>query len=334
MGCRTRVFEDLFGFSTSIGRGNLSFTTINLPRLGIELMDTIDFSVRKARFFQNLGELEDLVARQLVDRYSFQATARAKQFPLVMSSLWMGGSELNPNDEVREVIKHGTLGIGFIGLAECLIALTGHHHGESPEAQKLGVEIVEFMNERCEMYKEKYGLNFSILATPAEGLAGRFTKIDKHKFGVIKGITDKEYYTNSNHVPVYFKCSAKHKAEIEAPYHDLTRGGHIFYVELDGDATHNPMSVMAVVDLMDKYNMGYGSVNHVRNRCSHCGKEWSERGAHKCPFCGSEDIDCTERITGYLVGTTDRWNGAKNAERQDRVTHGVKEVEPWTEKIE
>lgn len=323
MGCRTRVFEDLFGLSTSVGRGNTSFTSMNLPRLGIEVMEIEDKKLKLKKFFKNLGELEDLVARQLVARFNFQGTAIAKQFPLLMTSLWMGGSELKPTDQIREVIKHGTLGIGFIGLAECLIALTGHHHGESEEAQKLGLEIVTFMRDRAEGYKEKYGLNFSILATPAEGLAGRFTKIDKKKFGIIEGITDKEYYTNSNHVPVYFKCSAKHKAEVEAPYHDLTRGGHIFYVELDGDATHNPESVMAVVDLMDKNNMGYGSANHVRNYCTSCGKEWSERHATKCPFCGSEDIDTKERITGYLVASEDRWGSAKKAEKQDRVAHAI-----------
>ena len=170
-------------------------------------------------------------------------------------------------------------------------------------------------------FSDRYDLNFSVLATPAEGLAGRFTKIDRKEFGIILGVTDREYYTNSNHVPVWYKCTAEHKARIEAPYHDLTRGGHIFYIELDGDATHNPDTIEAVVDLMDKYNMGYGSVNHTRSRCMHCGFENADPNLKECPVCGSDEIDTIQRITGYLVGTTSRWNNAKLAELKDRVTH-------------
>lgn len=323
MGCRTRVFENLYGESSSIARGNLSFTTINLVRIALECMKIEDRDLAIKTFFKELENTLDLVADQLYERFKFQATAKAKQFPLLMSSLWKDGDKLKPNDVIADVIKHGTLGIGFIGLAECLVALIGEHHGESGKAQELGLKIISFMRDKAEIYKEQYKLNFSILATPAEGLSGRFTRLDKKKFGVIKGVTDRAYYTNSNHVPVYYKCTAKHKAEIEAPYHDLTRGGHIFYVELDGDATHNPEAVQAIVDLMDRYGIGYGSVNHTRNRCLDCGFENAEKGLTICPRCGSEHLDVLQRITGYLVGTTDRWNDAKNAERKDRETHAI-----------
>ena len=255
------------------------------------------------------------------ERYEFQRTALAKQFPLVMSRLWNGAENLNPNDTIESVINQGTLGIGFIGLAECLIALVGKHHGESEEAQQLGLKIVSYMRDRANQFSEKYQHNYSILATPAEGLSGKFTKVDRKKFGIIPGVTDKEYYTNSNHVPVYYHCSPRHKAEVEAPYHELTRGGHIFYVEIDGDATHNPQAIMDIVDLMDKYNIGYGSVNHNRNRCMDCGYEDATEGLTVCPKCGSTHIDTLQRITGYLVGTTDRWNSGKLAELRDRVVH-------------
>jgi ribonucleoside-triphosphate reductase len=219
------------------------------------------------------------------------------------------------------VINQGTLGIGFIGLAECLIALTGKHHGESEESQALGLKIVSHMRSRANEYCEKYGHNFSILATPAEGLSGKFTVKDRKTFGIIPGVTDKIYYTNSNHVPVYYKCSPRHKAKIEAPYHELTRGGHIFYVEIDGDATHNPQAIADIVDLMDKYNIGYGSVNHNRNRCMDCGYEDAQSDLKECPKCHSKHLDKLQRITGYLVGTTDRWNSGKLAELNDRVVH-------------
>ena len=208
-----------------------------------------------------------------------------------------------------------------LGLAECLTVLTGQHHGESEKSQELGIEIIKYMKEMNDKFSDKYDLNFSILATPAEGLSGRFTKIDKKEFGIIHGVTDREYYTNSNHVPVWYKCTAEHKAKVEAPYHELTLGGHIFYIELDGDATHNPETVEAVVDLMDKYNMGYGSVNHTRSRCLDCGFENADANLKKCPKCGSDQIDTIQRITGYLVGTTSRWNKGKLAELHDRVTH-------------
>ena len=238
-----------------------------------------------------------------------------------MSKLWIGCEKLKPTDTIESVINQGTLGIGFIGLAECLKALVGKHHGESEEAQKLGLRIVTYMRDRANDFSERYHHNYSVLATPAEGLSGRFTKIDRAQFGIIEGVTDREYYTNSNHVPVYYHCTARHKAEVEAPYHDLTRGGHIFYVEIDGDATHNPQVIQRIVDMMDKYNMGYGSVNHNRNRCMDCGYENAAAHLDKCPKCGSTNIDRLQRITGYLVGTTDRWNHAKLAELNDRVVH-------------
>lgn len=321
MGCRTRVFENRYGEKTSVARGNLSFTTINIVRLAIECMEIEDKSRRIENFFAKLDELLEITAKQLCNRYDFQKTALAKQFPLLMSSLWSGCENLKPGDTVARVINQGTLGIGFIGLAETLIALIGKHHGESEEAQALGLRIVTYMRDRANEFSERYQHNFSILATPAEGLSGRFTRIDRKKYGEIAGVTDKIYYTNSNHIPVYYKCSPKHKAEIEAPYHDLTRGGHIFYIEIDGDATHNPQAIMDIVDLMDKHNIGYCSVNHNRNRCMNCGYEDAQHELVACPKCGSDNIDKLQRITGYLVGTTERWNKAKLAELNDRVIH-------------
>ena len=320
MGCRTRVFEDRYGEKTSIGRGNLSFTTINLPRIAIEVMTIKNPEERIDRFFEKLDSLLSLTARQLDERFQFQKTALAKQFPLVMGCLWNGSDHLSPNDTIESVINQGTLGIGFIGLAECLIALIGSHHGESEEAQALGLRIVSHMKSRVNEFCETYGHNYSVLATPAEGLSGRFTKRDRASFGVIPGVTDKDYYTNSNHVPVYYHCSPRHKAKVEAPYHKLTGGGHIFYVEIDGDATHNEEAIMQIVDMMDKYDLGYGSVNHNRNHCPKCGYENAEKDMHECPKCGSR-FETIQRITGYLVGTTDRWNSGKLAELKDRVVH-------------
>lgn len=342
MGCRTRVFENRNGEKTSIGRGNLSFTTINFVKLAIEAnkeaqaelgmnfemgigsdknMTEKFLKLEKKIFMQYLEKYVGVCARQLYDRYKFQCTALKKQFPLLMAGLWIDSEKLGPNDKVEPVLKHGTLGIGFIGLAEALVVLTGKHHGESEKSQELGLEIIKTMREEVMGFADKYNLNYSVLATPAEGLAGRFTKKDRVTYGVIHGVTDRDYYTNSNHVPVYYKCTAEHKAKTEAPYHALTTGGHIFYIELDGDATHNPESVEAVVDLMDKYNMGYGSVNHTRSRCMDCGFENADANLTECPMCGSKNIDTIQRITGYLVGTTSRWNMGKLAELKDRVTH-------------
>ncbi|MGQ1944109.1 anaerobic ribonucleoside triphosphate reductase [Ornithobacterium rhinotracheale] len=321
MGCRTRVFENHFGEKTSVGRGNLSFTTINIVRLAIECMNIEDEEKRISAFFEKLDEMLTLTAQQLHERFEFQKTALAKQFPLLMSKLWVGSEEISPNDTIEAVINQGTLGIGFIGLAECLVALVGKHHGESEEAQALGLKIVSHMSDKTKEFTQQYQHNYSLLATPAEGLSGGFTRRDRKTFGELKGITDREFYTNSNHVPVYYKCSAAHKAEIEGPYHKLTRGGHIFYVEIDGDATHNPEAIMRIVDMMDANNIGYGSVNHNRNRCLDCGYENAEKDLTRCPKCDSERIDKLQRITGYLVGTTNRWNNAKLSELNARVTH-------------
>ncbi len=320
MGCRTRVFENRYGKKTSIGRGNLSFSTVNIVRLAIECMGIKNKEERIERFFERLDDVLEIAARQLDERFQFQKTALAKQFPLVMGSLWIGAESLGPDDTIESVINQGTLGIGFIGLAECLIALVGKHHGESEEAQQLGLRIVGHIRSKTNEFSERYAHNYSVLATPAEGLSGRFTKRDRASFGVIEGITDKDYYTNSNHVPVYYHCSPRHKAKIEAPYHELTRGGHIFYVEIDGDATHNEECIMQIVDMLDKYNMGYGSVNHNRNHCPKCGYENAEKNQTECPKCGSR-FETIQRITGYLVGTTDRWNSGKLAELKDRVVH-------------
>lgn len=318
MGCRTRVFENRFADNSSIARGNLSFSTINLPGLALSVKDNetpID------DFIIKLDNAIEVAGKQLYERYKFQCTALAKQFPLLMSGMWIDSEKLSPNDIVEPVLKHGTLGVGFIGLAEALIVLTGKHHGESEESQKLGLKIISGMREKVVRLAEQYDLNFSVLATPAEGLSGKFTKKDRKIYGIVDGVTDKDYYTNSNHVPVSYKCSATHKAKVEGPYHEMTRGGHIFYVELDGDATHNIEAIMDIVDLMDKYNIGYGSINHNRNRCLKCGYEDASKELKVCPNCGSNEIDKLQRITGYLVGTTDRWNSGKRAELEDRVTH-------------
>ncbi|MCQ2165051.1 MAG: anaerobic ribonucleoside triphosphate reductase [Bacteroidales bacterium] len=322
MGCRTRVYENRFGPKTSIGRGNLSFTTINIVRLAIEAsIGEQDKEKRIAIFFEKLDKVLNIAAKQLDERFQFQRTALKKQFPLLMSGLWNGSEKLEDCDTIDAVINQGTLAIGFIGLAECLIALIGKHHGESEEAQKLGLRIISHMKEKTNGYSETYQHNYSLFATPAEGLSGRFTRMDKKKFGIIRGVTDKDYYTNSSHVPVYYHCTPQHKAEIEGPYHKYEGAGHIFYVEIDGDATHNPEAIMSIVDLMDRYDIGYGSVNHNRNRCLDCGYEDATEGLEECPHCHGHNIDTLQRITGYLVGTTNRWNSAKLAELKDRVVH-------------
>ncbi len=321
MGCRTRVYSNKFGPKTSIGRGNLSFTTVNIVRIAIEAMGIADKEERIAKFFEKLDWALDIAAKQLNERFDFQKTALKKQFPLLMNGLWLGSENLSENDTIESVINQGTLSIGFIGLAETLIALIGKHHGESAEAQELGLRIIKHMSERVEGYSETYQHNFTFFATPAEGLSGRFTRMDRKKFGIIPGVTDKEYYTNSSHIPVYFHCTPQHKAEIEGPYHKYENAGHIFYVEIDGDATHNPEAIMSIVDLMDKYDIGYGSVNHNRNRCLDCGYEDATEGLEECPHCHGHNIDTLQRITGYLVGTTNRWNSAKLAELKDRVVH-------------
>ena len=314
MGCRTRVYENLNGPKTSIGRGNLSFTTINLVKIALECRNN------PYEFFYKLKKYIDLSIKQLKERYDFQKTALKKQFPLLMSGMWNGSENLNNDDTVESVISQGTLGVGFIGLAEALIALTGKHHGESEESQKLGLEIISYIKNVVDLAKLSSGLNYAVLATPAEGLAGKFTLKDRKQFGVIERITDKDYYTNSNHVPVYYKCTPSHKAKIEGPYHKLTLGGHIFYVEADGSLMKNPEAVDSVVKLGIKNDCGYISINHFQARCPNCNFETDNNDLQICPKCNMV-MDKLQRITGYLVSTTDRWNSGKLAELKDRVIH-------------
>lgn len=315
MGCRTRVFSNRHGEDTSVARGNLSFTTINLVRLALESGKSIPM------FFRKLDHYCNVAIRQLYDRYRFQCTATAKQFPLLMSGLWEDSDGLKPDDTVENVLKHGTLSVGFIGLAEALTALIGKHHGESDEAQKLGLEIVRFMRKKCDDASELYDLNYSLLATPAEGLSGKFVKKDRKDFGSIPGVTDRDFYTNSNHVPVWYSIPICDKLRIEAPYHELCNAGHIAYVEMDGDPAQNIAAVESVVQAMLDYGVGYGSINHVRNRCVDCGYEDGVERWERCPKCGSDNVDVIERITGYLVGSVGRWNAGKVAELNARVSH-------------
>ena len=315
MGCRTRVFDNRCGEKTSIGRGNLSFTTVNLVRIALESKGDMD------KFWSTLCLYTDIAVRQLYLRYVHQRSAAKKQFPLLMSGMWKGSEDLKENDPVGDVLKQGTLSVGFIGLAECLIALTGKHHGESEEAQELGLEIVGYMNEICKDWAKSYDMNISVIATPAEGLSGKFVKKDREDFGVIPNVTDRDYYTNSNHVPVWYKCTMEHKMQIEAPYHALTPAGHIAYLEVDGDPEKNVKAVEQMVNLMRKYDVGYGSINHARARCLDCGYESGSDLFDKCPKCESENVDVLERITGYLVGGTGKWNAGKKAELSDRVSH-------------
>ena len=331
MGCRTRVFSSVFPESDGIvtGRGNLSFTTINLVRLGIK--HGIALGERKEAdwqaFYKDLDSKMDLVAGELLERFDFQASQHVRNFPFLMGQgNWFGSEKLGPNDTLRDVIKHGTLSIGFIGLAETLVAMTGKHHGEDETSRELGLDIVTHMRERCDMYCKKYNLNFSLLATPAEGIAGRFTKMDRKEYGKIKGVTDREFYTNSFHVPVYYPISAFDKIEIEAPYHELCNAGHITYIELDGDPSNNIEAFEAVIRKMHDCNIGYGSVNHPVDRDPVCGFSGIIAG-DRCPACGRKEGDVPferlRRITGYLVGSLERWNDAKKAEEKARVKHSV-----------
>lgn len=348
MGCRTRVFSSIFPESDGVatGRGNCSFTTINLPRLGIkngiitEKRNEADWD----KFYKELDATIDLMADQLIDRFNFQADRTVKNFPFLMGEgNWMGSDKLNPNDKLRDVIKHGTLSIGFIGLAETLVAMTGDHHGTSEDAQELGLEIIGHMRSRMDELSQKYQLNFSLLATPAEGLSGRFTKIDQKEFGTIKGVTDRDFYTNSYHVPVYHQIGAFNKIEIEAPYHELCNAGHITYVELDGDPSNNIDAFESVIRKMKESGIGYGSINHPVDRDPVCGFSGIIEN-DICPSCGRHESDGEygferlRRITGYLVGSLERWNDAKKAEEGSRVKHSVsinkieKEVKKKTQK--
>ena len=324
MGCRTRVIGNVYDPAREVvnGRGNLSFTSINLPRLALLSNHNIDL------FFDQLDRKIDLVIAQLLERFEIQASKKVRNYPFLMEQgVWIDSDTLHPDDEVREILKHGTLSVGFIGLAECLKALIGKHHGESKEAQNLGLEIIGYMRKRMDEASQQYHLNFTLLATPAEGLSGRFVRIDAKKFGVIEGVTDREYYTNSFHIPVYFPISAWDKIKLEAPYHALTNAGHITYVELDGDPLQNLDAFEQIIRCMKEEGIGYGSVNHPVDRDPKCG--YTGIIGDECPCCGRREDDGNEaferirRITGYLVGSVENFNNAKRAEEADRVKHGI-----------
>lgn len=324
MGCRTRVMGNVCGEELTDGRGNLSFTTVNLPRLGILHGQVLGGKTDIDGFYKDLDKVIDLVIDQLLERYEVQCAKRVKNFPFLMGQgIWRGSEDLSFNDTLEDIVKQGTLTIGFIGLAESLVALTGKHHGESEESRKLGYEIIEHMRKRMDEATEKYHLNFGIIATPAEGISGRFTKIDRKKFGKIKGVTDREYYTNSFHVPVYYPITAFEKIKIEAPYHNLTNAGHISYVEVDGDPSDNCEAFESIVRAMKDAGIGYGSINHPVDRDPVCG--FTGIIGDTCPACGRTEGDVPferiRRITGYLVGTLDRFNNAKREEVNDRVKH-------------
>ena len=322
MGCRTRVIGNVYDPTREIvtGRGNLSFTTINLPRLAIEAHGDLD------KFYASLDDMMNLVVDQLVFRFKIQCRKHVKNFPFLMGQgVWIDSEKLSENDSIAEILKHGTLSMGFIGLAECLKALIGVHHGESSEAQKLGLDIITRMRKRMDDESEKTHLNFSLLATPAEGLSGRFVRMDKKRYGEIPGVTDRDYYTNSFHIPVYYNISAFRKIKLEAPYHALTNGGHISYIELDGDPLKNLDAFEQIVRCMKEQGIGYGAINHPIDRDPSCG--YTGIIDDECPCCHRKEEEIAferiRRITGYLVGTLDRFNNAKRAEESDRVKHGT-----------
>lgn len=324
MGCRTRVMGNVHDRTKEVtcGRGNLSFTSVNLPRIGIEAKGDLH------KFYELLDKRIDLVIRQLLHRFKIQCSKKVYNYPFLMGQgVWIDSEKLGMNDSVAEVLKHGTLSMGFIGLAETLKALTGKHHGENEESQRLGLEIISYMRKRMDEEAEKTGLNFTLLATPAEGLSGRFVRIDREKYGAIPGVTDREYYTNSFHIPVYYPIKAFKKIELEAPYHALTNAGHISYVELDGDVCKNIDAFESVIRCMKENGIGYGSINHPVDRDPICG--FNGIIDNECPKChrketeGGPKFERIRRITGYLVGTTDRWNNAKRAEERDRTKHGL-----------
>ena len=327
MGCRTRVMGNTVDPNKAItpGRGNLSFTSINLVRLGIKHGIINNEKADYDAFYKELGELMDLVKDQLLERFALQCTKKVYNFPFLLGQgIWIDSKGLKPEDKLKKILKHGTLSIGFIGLAECLKALTGEHHGESKKSWNKGYEIIKFMRDRCDSYSEENKLNFTLLATPAEGLSGRFTNIDRSIYGKIKGVTDREYYTNSFHVPVYHKITIDKKIKAEAPFHELTNAGHITYVELDGDPTSNVNAFEKIVRQMKESGIGYGAINHPVDRDPVCG--FTGVINDLCPGCGRTEKDGVpferiRRITGYLVGTVDRFNNGKRAEERDRIKH-------------
>lgn len=324
MGCRTRVMGNHYDpeRETTCGRGNLSFTSINLPRIALESEGNLE------TFYRLLDERVSLVVNQLLHRFKIQAAKRGRNYPFLMGQgVWIDSEKLGREDRIEDVLKHGTLSVGFIGLAETLKALTGRHHGESAESQSLGLQIISHMRRLMDAESEKTGLNFTLLATPAEGLSGRFVAIDREKFGIVPGVTDREFYTNSFHIPVYYPIQAYKKIQLEAPYHEYTNAGHISYVELDGNASANLAAFEKIVRCMKEAGIGYGSINHPVDRDPVCG--YNGIIGEECPNChrregdGNPDFERIRRITGYLVGTIDRWNNAKRAEEKARVKHGV-----------
>ncbi len=324
MGCRTRVMGNVYDPDREIttGRGNLSFTSINLPRLAIRSKGDLDL------FFDLLDSKLALAVAQLDERFAIQASKKVYNAPFLMGQgVWIDSEKLDPADEQREVLKHGTLSVGFIGLAETLVALTGQHHGQSKASQNLGLEIIGHMRRYLDHISQERQMNYTLLATPAEGLSGRFVRMDRERYGVIPGVTDRDYYTNGFHVPVYYDINAFDKIEIEAPYHSLTNAGHISYIELDGDPTENLDAFEAVIRHMHDCGIGYGSVNHPVDRDPECG--YNGIIGDVCPKCGRHEyedgagFERIRRITGYLVGTLDRFNDAKRAEEADRVKHHV-----------
>ena len=322
MGCRTRVMANAHDTDREVAprRGNLSFTSINLPRIAIEAKGDVDW------FFEELERRMDLVYDQLNERFEIIARKKVYNFPFLMGQhVWIDSEKLKWDDEVREVLKHGTLSVGFIGLAETLVALRGKHHGESQESQNLGLEIIGFMRGYLDRKTQETGMNYTLIGTPAEGLSGRFVRMDKERYGSIPGVTDRDYYTNSFHVPVYYPISAFEKISVEAPYHALTNAGHITYVEMDGDPLKNLEAFEKIVRHMQKSGVGYGSINHPVDRDPVCG--YNGIIGDCCPQCGRNEEDHKferiRRITGYLVGTTDRFNNAKQSEERDRLKHTV-----------
>ncbi|MGE5549750.1 MAG: anaerobic ribonucleoside-triphosphate reductase [Bacteroidota bacterium] len=313
MGCRTRVIANRHGAEVTDGRGNISFTTINLPRVALRSGGDLE------AFYDGLDAIMDLAARQLYHRYRIQSRLRVKDMPFLMGQhIYLDSERLKPNDPIASVIKHGTLSIGFIGLAEALVALTGQHHGESADARQLGEEIVSLMRRKVDQLAEEYDLNYTLLATPAEGLSGRFVGLDRKVFGLVPGVTDREYYTNSFHVPVDFEIGSFEKIMIEGPFHKLTNAGHISYVELSSPPVHNPEAYETLLRHMAACDMGYVGINFPIDECHACG----HRGIFpdNCPSCGGGEIRRVRRITGYL-STVDRFNDAKQAELKDRKVH-------------
>jgi ribonucleoside-triphosphate reductase (formate) len=321
MGCRTRVIGNVNGKETPVGRGNLSFTTINLPLLAIESDSADDFKVK-------LEKYTDLCIKQLYERFLYQASKTPAHFKFLYGQgVWWNGEELEPQEELTEILKQGTLSVGFVGLAEALVQLTGKHHGESEESLKLGYDIIQYLRSRMDQAIKDYGLNYSLLATPAESYAGKALRTARTKHGVILGVTDREYFTNSFHVPVYYSIRAIDKIKIEAPFHNLTNAGHITYIEVDGDACRNINALDTLVRAMQKYGIGYGSINHPVDRCAKCGFQGIID--NECPKCENDDetkIERIRRITGYLVGSLNRWNSSKQNEERERLKHQVARV--------